>query len=93
MRSVLKAKTKAEDFILSSGIDYTIIRPGGYTEKAIPDDIVFGEGGKITGLVKRSQIARVCVDALENPVMKNRTFEVVAKAAVKKGRDQFIIEL
>jgi len=93
MLSVLKAKTKAEEFIQSSGIDYTIIRPGGYTEKDIPDDIVFGEGGKITGLVKRSQIARVCVDALEKPVMKNRTFEVVARAAVKKGREQFVIEL
>jgi len=93
MLSVLKAKTKAEDFIQGCGIDYTIVRPGGYTEKDIPDDIAFGEGGKITGLVKRLQIARVCVDSLENPVMKNRTLEVVAKAAVKKGRDQFIIEL
>jgi len=93
MLSVLKAKTKAEDFIQSCGIDFTIIRPGGYTEKDIPDDVVFGESGKITGLVKRSQIARVCVDALENPVMKNRVFEVVAKAAIKKGREQFIIEL
>jgi len=93
MLSVLKAKTKAEDFIQACGIDYTIIRPGGYTEKDIPDEIVFGEGGRITGLVKRSQIARACVDALEKPVMKNRVFEVVAKAAVKKGREEFIIEL
>jgi uncharacterized protein YbjT (DUF2867 family) len=93
MLSVLKAKTKAEEFIQTCGIDYTIIRPGGYTEKDIPDDIAFGEGGRITGLVKRSQIARVCVDALDSPAMKNRTLEVVARAAVKKGRDQFIIEL
>ena len=48
---------------------------------------------RITGLVKRSQIARVCVNALENPAMKNRIFEVVALEAVKKGREQFIIEL
>jgi uncharacterized protein YbjT (DUF2867 family) len=93
MLSVLKAKTKAEEFIQACGIDHTIIRPGGYTEKDIPDEIVFGEGGRITGLVKRAQIARACVDSLENPVMKNRTLEVVAQAAVKKGRDQFIIEL
>jgi len=93
MLSVLKAKSRSEDFIQTCGIDYTIIRPGGYTDKDISDEIVFGEGGKITGLVKRAQIARVCVDALENPGMKNRVFEVVAKAAVKKGREQFIIEL
>jgi uncharacterized protein YbjT (DUF2867 family) len=93
MLSVLNAKTKSEDFIQASGIDYTIIRPGGYTEKEISDEIAFGEGGRITGLVKREQIARVCVDALENPAMKNRIFEVVAREAVKKGREQFIIDV
>jgi uncharacterized protein YbjT (DUF2867 family) len=93
MLSVLKAKTRSEDFIRSCGIDYTIIRPGGYTEEDIADEIAFGEGGKITGRVKRAQIARVCVDALENPVMKNRTFEVVARARVREGREQFIITL
>lgn len=93
MMSVLKAKSKSEAFIQTCGIDYTIIRPGGYTDNDIPDEIAFGEGGKITGRVKRSQIARVCVDALETPAMKNRTFEVVARAMVKEGREQFLIKL
>ncbi len=93
MMSVLKAKSKSEAFIQSCGIDYTIIRPGGYTDNDISDEIAFGEGGRITGRVKRAQIARVCVDALENPAMKNRTFEVVARAMVREGREQFIIKL
>jgi uncharacterized protein YbjT (DUF2867 family) len=93
MMSVLKAKGKSEAFIQTCGIDYTIIRPGGYTDNDIPDEVAFGEGGKITGRVKRAQIARVCVDALENPTMKNRTFEVVARAAVKEGREQFVVKL
>lgn len=93
MASVLKAKSRSEDFIRTCGIDYTIIRPGGYTEEDISDEVAFGEGGKITGRVKRAQIARVCVEALENPAMKNRTFEVVARAAVKAGREQFIVKL
>jgi len=46
-------KKKSENFIRFCGIAYTIIRPGGYTEKELLDDIVFGEGGKISGLVKR----------------------------------------
>ncbi len=93
MISVLKAKTRSEEFIRSCGIDYTIIRPGGYNEGDWSDEVAFGEGGKITGRVKRAQIAGVCVDALENSVMKNRTFEVVARAAVKEGREQFVIKL
>jgi uncharacterized protein YbjT (DUF2867 family) len=93
MMSVLKAKSKSEAFIQSCGIDYTIIRPGGYNDDVIGDEVAFGEGGKITGRVKRSQIARVCVDALESPALKNRTFEVVARAAVKEGREQFVIKM
>ena len=93
MSPILRAKEKSEAFIQSCGIDYTIIRPGGYTDNELPDEVAFGEGGKITGRVKRAQIARVCVDALENPAMKNRTFEVVARAAIKEGREQFIIKI
>ena len=93
MTPVLRAKGKSEAFIQTCGIDYTIIRPGGYTEKDMPMAVAIGEGGKITGMVKREQIARVCVDALENPAMKNRTFEVVARAAVKEGREQFIVKV
>jgi uncharacterized protein YbjT (DUF2867 family) len=93
MNTILRAKEKSEAFIRASGIAYTIIRPGGYTDNDLPDEIAFGEGGKITGRVRRAQIARVCVDALENPVMKNRTFEVVNRAAVKPGREQFLIKL
>ena len=93
MTPVLRAKDKSEAFIQSCGIDYTIIRPGGYTEKDMPPEVAFGEGGKLTGMVRREQIARVCVDALEKPAMKNRIFEVVARAAVKEGREQFIVKV
>jgi uncharacterized protein YbjT (DUF2867 family) len=91
MGPVLRMKEKSENFIRTCGITYTIIRPGGYTEKELPDAVVFGEGGKISGLVKREHIARVCVDALSNPAMKNRTFEVVNAAKLKEERRKFVI--
>ncbi len=93
MGPVLRAKTRSEDAIRSCGIAYTIIRPGGYTQKDLPDDVAFGEGGKITGLVKREQIARVCVDALSTAAMRNRTLEVVNAAALRDGRDEFVIKI
>ena len=93
MGPVLKAKEKSENFIRSCGIDYTIIRPGGYSSNPLPDDIGFGEGGKITGRITRAQIARVCVAALTNPAMKNRTLEVVSAATVKEDRRRFLIKL
>ncbi len=92
MGPILKAKAKSEDFIRSCGIRYTIIRPGGYSDKELSGAIAFGEGGKITGRIQRSQIASVCVDALTNPAMQNRTFEVVDASTVAEERRSFIIK-
>jgi uncharacterized protein YbjT (DUF2867 family) len=93
MLQVIAAKTKMEEIVKTIGIDYTFIRPGGYTEKEVPSGIAIGEGGKISGLVRRDQVAEICVDAVEKPAMANRTFEVCAKAKLKKDREQFLIEI
>jgi len=90
---ILKAKERSEDFIRTSGVSYTIIRPGGYNEEGLSGKIVFGEGGGLSGRVGRGQIARVCVDALSNPAMRNRTLEVMDGARVKEERRKHIIEL
>ena len=91
MGQVIKAKTRLEEEIKTSGIDYTIIRPGGYTKRPLSGKIALGEGGKITGLVQREQVAKVCVDAICDPTLINRTFEVVDESKVKEDRKQFII--
>ena len=90
---ILKAKERSENFIRACGVNYTIIRPGGYNEEGLSGKIVFGEGGGISGRVSRGQIARVCVDALANEKMKNRTLEVMDDAKVKEERRTHIIEL
>ena len=84
MGPVLKVKTISEEFIRTCGLSYTIIRPGGLKDTELSGKVAFGEGGKVTGSVSRKQIAKVCVDALENPSMKNRTFEVADASTVKE---------
>jgi len=84
MGPVLKVKTISEEFIRTCGLSYTIIRPGGLKDTELSGEVAFGEGGKVTGSVSRKQIAKVCVDALENPSMKNRTFEVADASTVKE---------
>ena len=93
MGQVIKAKSAMEEKIRETGVDYTIIRPGGYTARPLSGEIAISEGGKISGLVNRELIAKVCVDAIANAAMKNRTFEVVDRSALKKGREQFLIEV
>lgn len=90
---VLKMKEKSEEFIRTCGVSYTIVRPGGLRDKEISGECAFGEGGKISGSVSRRQVAKVCVDALTNPAMKNRTLEVVDRSTVKPELVPFIISL
>lgn len=90
---ILNMKEKSEEFIRTSGLSYTIIRPGGLRDKELTGEIAFGEGGRISGSVSRKQIAKVCVDALTNPSMKNRTLEVVDASSVKKELCPFLITI
>ena len=90
---VLKKKEKSEIALRSCGLDYTIIRPGGLTDKPLSGDIVFGEEGKITGSINRSEVAVACVDAIVNPAMKNRTLEVVDASTLKDDMRQDVIKI
>jgi uncharacterized protein YbjT (DUF2867 family) len=93
MNRILRAKEKSEAFIQSYGMEYTLLRPGGYNEKDLSGEIVFGEGGGLSGLIGRGGIAKTCADAITNPAMKNRTFEVMDKAKLKDERDKYIKKL
>jgi uncharacterized protein YbjT (DUF2867 family) len=93
MNRILRAKEKSEAFIQSYGMEYTLLRPGGYNEKDLSGEIVFGEGGGLSGLIGRGGIAKTCADAITNPAMKNRTLEVMDKAKLKEERDKYIIKL
>lgn len=77
--NVLIWKLKGEDALRTSGVPYTIIRPGGLGngepgEKAF----VIEQGDRSAGqtTIARSDLATVCVQALKHPEALNRTFEV-----------------
>jgi uncharacterized protein YbjT (DUF2867 family) len=93
MTPVLRMKEKSEEFIRGCGINYTIIRPGGLSDKELPGKVSFGEGGKISGMVSRQEIAKVCVDALSTTSMKNRTFEVIDASTLKDEHRKFVVNL
>jgi len=93
MTPVLRMKEKSEVFIRGCGISYTIIRPGGLSDKELTGTVAFGEGGKLSGMVSRQEIARVCVDALSKPSMKNRILEVIDASTLKDEHRQFTVEI
>lgn len=79
---VMDWKLKGENALRTSGVPYTIVRPGGLGEgpggKA---GIRVAQGDKLeTGAIPRADVATVCVQALGNPEALGRTFEIISGA-------------
>ena len=78
---VLYWKKQAEQYIQSSGIPYTIVRPGGLKEEDNTDNIVMsGKDTLFDGSIPRQKVAQVCVEALSQPEAKSNIVEIVARA-------------
>ena len=73
---ILTWKLRGEDAIRASGLTYTIIRPCALTEEPGGKALKFDQGDNIRGKVSREDIAKLCVQALEEPKLSNVTFEV-----------------
>jgi len=75
---VLDKKIVAEKYLRQSGLDYTIVRPGGL--KASPPSgalLVSAENTLNSGEVSRDTVADVCVAALFDGASKNKVVEII----------------
>jgi uncharacterized protein YbjT (DUF2867 family) len=90
---VLWWKKQAEEYLVRSGLTYTIVRPGGLKsddadDRAVvmaPADTLF------EGNIPRLRVAETCVEALTNPEAKNKIVEIIAQenAATKSYAEMF----
>jgi uncharacterized protein YbjT (DUF2867 family) len=77
---ILVWKKRAEEYLQSSGLVYTIVRPGGLKNEDNTDSIVMsGADTLFDGSIPRTKVAEVCVAALLQPESKNKVVEIVAK--------------
>ncbi|KAL3616920.1 hypothetical protein CASFOL_039314 [Castilleja foliolosa] len=81
----LVAKLQAEQHIRKSGINYTIIRPGGLKFDPPKGNIVMEPEDKLyEGSISRDQVAEVAVEALLCPESNYKVVEIVARTEVPK---------
>ncbi len=73
---ILTWKLHGEDSLRQSGIPYTIIRPCALTEEAGGKELIFEQGDNIKGKISREDVAKICVQALQENLASNVTFEV-----------------
>lgn len=87
---ILVWKKQAEEYLMKSGLTYTIVRPGGLLNEENDDRVVMsGADTLFDGRIPRTKVAQVCVEALYQPAARNKIVEVVAKTeAPEKSFEQ-----
>jgi len=76
--SVLDEKLIAENYLRASGMDYTIVRPGGLKAKpATGALLVKGEDTTNSGEISRDLVADVCVASLTDPKTSKKILEII----------------
>jgi len=83
--NILLWKRKAEEYLINSGMKYTIVHPGGLTDKkgGLSEVILGSNDELLSGEVRsipRDDVASVCISALECDGAANRSIDIVAKA-------------
>lgn len=82
---VFKAKWAVEQYLKTSGLNYTILRPSGFASNLLPLAeqfrqtgiyLLIGDPQSRTSIVSTDDLARIAVDAATLPAAQNRTFAV-----------------
>jgi len=80
---VLDEKIQAEKYLRASGLDYTIVRPGGLKAKPPTGSLfISGEDTLNAGEISRDLVADVCVASLTDPKASNKVLEIVEDEGV-----------
>lgn len=86
--NILVWKRKAEQYLIDSGIDYTIIRAGGLLdEQGGVRELLVGKDDALSKdppdgiptFIPRSDVASVVVEALKQPNARNKAFDIISK--------------
>ena len=78
MRPYLRAKAWADERLRESGLEWTIIRPGGLTEEAGTGLVEVAESLGRRGEIPREDVAAAFALALESPNTVGKTFELLS---------------
>jgi uncharacterized protein YbjT (DUF2867 family) len=73
----LRAKARADDELRASGLDYTVVRPGGLTDDPPTGRVSIGERLD-RGVIPRADVAAVLLAVLDDDATAGRSFDVVS---------------
>lgn len=77
LREILPLKTRAEEHLTASSLDYTIIRPGALRSKPPTGNGYLSESRKAEGIIGRADLAALIVEALDDHATRGKVFAAV----------------
>jgi uncharacterized protein YbjT (DUF2867 family) len=78
MGDYLQAKQNADEYLKSSGLDYTIVRPGSLTDEEGIGKIQLMAKLESFGKITRADVAKTLVEVLKGNIMQNQVVEILA---------------
>ncbi len=76
---ILYWKKQAEEYLQNSGLNYTIVRPGGLKNENNADAIVMSSADTLfEGSIARVKVAKICVEALGRESASKKIVEIIA---------------
>lgn len=79
LQSVLVEKDKAEQYLIASGLTYTIIRPGGLKSEPATNNGILTEDTRIIGSINRADVAELVCRCLNSDQTNNKILSAVDK--------------
>ena len=77
LREILPLKTQAENHLMASGLDYTVIRPGALRSNEPTGNGYLSESRETEGIINRSDLAGLIVDALDDNATMGKVLAAV----------------
>lgn len=77
LESYLSAKKKADEYLVESGLPYTIVRPGTLNDDLGLAKVKLAEKLNEKGEISRDDVAFILAMSLADPLVNNKTFEAL----------------
>ena len=77
LEDVILLKEQAEQHLIDSGLDYTIIRPGGLKEAEATGNGMLTEDATAMGIITRADLAGLLVQCIDDPETIGKTYTAV----------------
>ncbi|MBD2002188.1 MULTISPECIES: SDR family oxidoreductase [Cyanophyceae] len=77
LKPVLIEKEKAEQYLIESGLIYTIVRPGGLKSEPATGNGVLTEDPRVAGTIHRADVAQLVCRCLESDAANNKVLSAL----------------